>query len=73
MLGPEVKDWSVAVDRDACIGSGLCLVYAAGTFVHDAEAKASLTADPTDDLETIRVAVDACPTRALHLAIDEKG
>jgi ferredoxin len=58
---------SIAVDRDVCIGSGNCVLYAPATFSQDAEAKA-VVADPTgDDLDTVRVAVEACPTRALTL------
>ena len=58
------------VDRDACIGSGICVVYAPGTFTQDAEAKAVVLDGPTDDLDTVRTAVEACPTRALQL-VDE--
>ena len=65
--------WSVAVDRDRCIGSGMCLVYAAGTFVHDDEAKAVLLDPVSDDLDTVRTAIEACPTRALQLMTDEEG
>jgi ferredoxin len=63
--------WTVTVDRDRCIGSGLCVVYAPGTFVHDDAVKA-VVADPiTDDLDAVRTAVEACPTRALHLVTHE--
>ena len=58
---------TVAVDRDACMGTGLCVVYAPATFAHDDEAKAYVQ-DPTGDpLASIRTAVDACPTGALTL------
>jgi ferredoxin len=63
--------WSVEIDRDRCIGSGVCLVYAPGTFTHDDEAKAVLLDPSTDDLETVQTVVDACPTRAINLTIDE--
>lgn len=62
--------WTVEVDRDACIGSGMCLVYAPATFEHDEEATAVLQDGALDDLETVKLAVEACPTRALHLTID---
>jgi ferredoxin len=58
---------SITVDRDVCIGSGNCVLYAPATFSQDADAKAVVT-DPTgDDLDTVRIAVEACPTRALAL------
>ena len=59
--------WSVDVDRELCMGSGLCVMYAPGTFAHDHETKAVLLNPPTDGLDTIRLAVSACPTAALRL------
>ena len=32
-------NWSVAADRERCSGSGMCTVYAPGTFSQDAEAR----------------------------------
>ena len=60
----------ITADRERCIGSGMCSVYAAGTFTQDEEAKVVLLDPPGDDLETIRVAVEACPTRALTMNDD---
>jgi ferredoxin len=62
---------TVVVDRDVCIGSGMCVVYAPATFSQDEEAKAFIT-DPTGDAnDVIRSAVDACPTGALSLASEQ--
>jgi ferredoxin len=58
---------SITADRDVCIGSGMCVAYAAGTFDQDAEAKVVVLDRPGDDTDTIRTAVEACPTRALTL------
>lgn len=63
----------IDVDRESCIGSGVCLVYAPGTFVHDDDAKAVVVDDATDDLESIQNAVQGCPTRALRLVFEEEG
>jgi len=27
--------WTIAVDRELCLGSGMCIVYAPATFAHD--------------------------------------
>ena len=63
--------WTIVVDREVCMGSGLCIVYAPNTFVHDDEPKA-VVANPTGDtLDAIRIAVEACPTGALSLVEDE--
>ena len=66
-----MTSWSVIVDRDRCIGSGMCLVYAPATFTHDDQATAVLLDRPTDDIETVRVAVEGCPTGALRLMAEE--
>ncbi|MET8211458.1 ferredoxin [Streptomyces sp. NPDC005373] len=58
--------WSVAVDQDKCLGTGICVVYAPDTFAHDEEAKA-VVVGPTDPLDAVRSAVEGCPTRALRL------
>lgn len=66
-------DWTVEVDRDACIGSGMCLIYAPGTFAHDGEAKAVVADEPTDSLDAVKTAVEGCPTSALRLVTNEGG
>lgn len=58
---------TITIDRERCIGSGLCLVYAPGTFEHDEEAKAVVVESGGDPLELIRTAVEACPTNAIQL------
>jgi ferredoxin len=60
----------ITADRDRCIGSGMCSVYAADTFTQDDEAKVVVLEPPGDDPETIRVAIEACPTRALAMNDD---
>jgi ferredoxin len=61
------------VDRELCIGSGMCLVYAPGTFEHD-EPTTAVVIDPAGDPpEAIESAVEACPTGALRLVTDETG
>ena len=62
-----VADWAVEIDRDVCMGSGQCVHYAPQTFAHDDEAKSVLLESPGDPFETVRTAVEACPTGALTL------
>jgi ferredoxin len=65
---PEAAgDLRVVVDREVCMGSGMCIVYAPGTFSHDDEAKAVAADPPGDEEATVRSAVDACPMGALTL------
>ena len=61
----------ISVDRERCIGSGMCIVFAPGTFAHDAEAKAIVVDPDGDPEEAVRNAVEGCPTGAL--AIHEQG
>jgi ferredoxin len=63
---------TVSVDRDLCIGSGNCVVYAPDAFAQDDEAKAYVLAGGAAlDLDAVRTAVEACPTRALQLTAEE--
>jgi ferredoxin len=57
----------VVVDRQRCLGSGQCIVYAPHSFAHDGEAKAVVIDPAGDPIEAIRNAVEACPTSALQL------
>ncbi|HEY8527574.1 MAG TPA: ferredoxin [Acidimicrobiales bacterium] len=58
---------TISVDRDRCIGSGMCIVYAPATFAHDDEAKAYVVDPAGDDEQAITAALEACPTRALKM------
>ena len=62
---------TLGVERDVCIGSGMCVVYAPGTFDQDGEAKAVVREPATDGLDVVRAAVEACPTGAVRLTTDE--
>ncbi|MDT3439104.1 MULTISPECIES: ferredoxin [unclassified Pseudofrankia] len=65
--------WSVAVDREQCIGSGICVVYAPDFFTHDDEAKAMVVGEADGaDQAAVRTAVEACPTSALALLAGDK-
>jgi ferredoxin len=55
------------------MGSGMCIMYAPGTFGHDGETKAVVIDPSGDPIESIRIAVEACPTGALAVAGDEQG
>lgn len=60
----------ITVDRELCMGSGMCIVYAPATFAHDDETKAIVVDPNGDPIESIRNAVQACPTSAIRL-VDE--
>ena len=52
------------------MGSGMCIVYAPGTFEHDEYTRAVVVDPAGDPIDAIRNAVQACPTSALRLLID---
>ncbi|NKY59073.1 ferredoxin [Nocardia flavorosea] len=60
--------WSVQIDRTRCLGCGVCVAYAPGSFAQDGEGLAVLRDPPADSLDEVRTAVDSCPTGALSLA-----
>jgi ferredoxin len=64
----EARRASISVDRAICIGSGVCIAYAPGTFAHDEETRAVIIDAAGDAIESIRTAVEACPTGALTLS-----
>jgi ferredoxin len=72
MPDPE-RTPTIVVDRDLCMGSGMCIVYAANTFAHDEETKAIVVDPKGDSIDAIRIAIEACPTGALRLITDEEG
>lgn len=62
--------WTVHVDRDVCMGSGMCVVYAGAYFDIDDESRAVFTKTPDASIDEVRTAVEACPTGALSLIED---
>jgi ferredoxin len=58
----------VTIDRELCLGTGQCIVYAPQTFQHDAETKAVLQDPPHDPADDVASAVEACPMGALSLS-----
>jgi ferredoxin len=69
---PEAAStWSIEVDRELCMGSGMCIVYAPATFAHDEHTKAVVVDPAGDPIDAIRNAVQACPTSALRLVTQD--
>jgi ferredoxin len=58
----------IRINRDLCMGSGQCLIYAPGTFDLDEESISMVVNPDADTLEDIQVAIDTCPTHAITLA-----
>lgn len=58
----------VEVDREVCMGHGMCMVYAPGSFTQDSATKAVFEDTGADTEQSIRVAVSSCPMGALTIA-----
>ena len=62
----------IVVDRDLCIGAASCVAIAPGVFALDEENKAYVVNAEGADNETILLAAQSCPTRAIIL-LDKDG
>jgi ferredoxin len=56
--------WHVRVDRDRCMGSGICTALAASHFVPDDERSRPRSEASVPD-EVVLDAADSCPARAI--------
>jgi ferredoxin len=59
---------SLQVNRDVCIGAGLCVLADERVFDQDDEGIVMLIGDPPAHGEGVRKAVRNCPSGALRLA-----
>ena len=61
------KIGKIVIDRDLCIGAASCIAVSGATFELDGENKAIVIgADAADD-ETLLLAAESCPTKAILL------
>ncbi|QQS61495.1 MAG: ferredoxin [Candidatus Moraniibacteriota bacterium] len=66
-FGPvEKDDWTVSVDKEKCIGAGICTAIAAQSFELDAEGKALiLNGIDQENKEALLDSAKACPVAAI--------
>lgn len=69
---PKKRIAKVYIDRDLCIGAASCVAIAPGVFQLDDENKAYVVKQDAADDETILLAAQSCPTKAIFL-YDEDG
>jgi ferredoxin len=62
----------IYIDRDLCIGAASCVAIAPGVFALDEENKATVINEKGADDETILLAAQSCPTKAIIL-FDDQG
>ena len=68
----QKKIGRIFVNRDLCIGAASCVAVAPGVFQLDGENKAYVVDENAADQDTIMLAAQSCPTRAIFL-YDEDG
>ncbi len=61
--------WKVTVDRDACIGDGICASLCPDVFEMDDEGKSVVIKEEIgDDLyDCVKEAVDSCPVSCISM------
>jgi ferredoxin len=57
----------IAVEREACMGSGNCVYWAPGVFDLDDDGIAVVLGDLAGNEELVRVAMENCPTSAISI------
>ncbi len=67
------KKYRIRIDRNLCIGAASCVALAMKTFELDEENKAVIIDEDGDDAETIKLAAESCPTKAIILENIESG
>lgn len=70
---PDIDKLKITVDRDECIGDGLCAEEAPKTFEIDDDEKAVVLSDSTDDRECIIEAGKSCPVDAIIIEDKDTG
>lgn len=66
------KIGKIYIDRDLCIGAASCVAIAPDAFELDDENKAVLKDQKAVDDETLLLAAQSCPTKAI-IVYDEEG
>jgi ferredoxin len=64
---PPAARREIRVDRDLCMGSAQCSIYAPNTFGQDEDAVAEVVDQHGDPDDAIATAIASCPTRALSI------
>jgi ferredoxin len=69
----DMAKYKIEIDRDACVGDGLCVDEAPDTFEMDDEDIAVVINPAGDDPEAILDAAQACPSDAIILHDADTG
>jgi len=70
-MAEPTPSYAIEIDRDVCMGSGVCEVYASKTFEVDDETRSTVVDPAGDPLEQIRAAAAGCPTGAITVTLHD--
>ena len=65
--------WHVEVDRNVCIGSGMCIGNAPDGFRLDSARQSHPRDADTDANEQVLAAAEGCPVEAITIALLDSG
>lgn len=68
-----IGKYKIKVVRDGCIGAASCVAVAASTFQLDSENKAIIQEGSSDSGDSIIMAAQSCPTKAIIVTDTETG
>lgn len=60
-------DKKIIVDKNKCIGCGTCVALAPEIFEMDNEGKSIVKKNPIINEETLKLAIDSCPSQAISI------
>lgn len=67
------KKYRITIDRNLCIGAASCVALAMKTFELDSENKAVVMEGEGDPPDSVKLAAESCPTKAIILIDEETG
>lgn len=67
---PRQLSYTITIDRESCMGSGVCCVQAPNTFDIDDEMKSTVRDSRGEPLERIQAAAEGCPTRSISVVVE---
>jgi ferredoxin len=66
------EQYVVELDREICMGAGVCVVYAADSFTIGHDAKGQVTTPVVTSPSDVEVAASGCPTGAITVTSARK-
>lgn len=69
----QTENYTIVIDRDACIGCGTCEAIAPKTFELDKNLKSVVKEGSTDSKENLQNAIQSCAVEAIIITDIKTG